>query len=162
MKLLRVIRFDQSDDHVFDMTAVADEWAVSGAAVFTGLDRSDLKGKLRQAFANGFLGVPSMGRSTFCSVAEFDDAEVDHLVMELAKGFVERFGAPSLGEAVQAAREEVQFAAGLCDDLPINTVLTVRRVMEDDGDMREEFRQITPPSGEPRHARIWEVETDDA
>ena len=42
----------------------------------------------------------------------------------------------------------------------MNTVFTVRRVLED-GQVREEFREITPPS-EPRHARIWEVAEDDA
>ena len=157
MKLLRVIRFDQSDDHVFDIAAEADEWAVSGAVVFAGIERGDIKGKVRQAFANGFLGIASMGRSTFATVAEIDDEQSEELSMELARGFVEKFGAPSLKEAISAAASEIKFAADLCAEKPINSVFTVRRVLDEAGDIREEFREIAPPSGEPRHAAIWEV-----
>ena len=64
--------------------------------------------------------------------------------------------------AMAAAREEVGFARDLCADVPINTVFTVRRVLDEAGDVREEFRQISPPTGEVPHARIWGMEPDDA
>ncbi|MGI9386569.1 MAG: DUF6505 family protein, partial [Methyloligellaceae bacterium] len=38
MKFLRTIRFDESDDHVFDRAAAPDEWAVSGAFAFAEID----------------------------------------------------------------------------------------------------------------------------
>ena len=160
-KLLRVIRFDQSDAHVFEVPAIEDEWAVSGASEFAGLADEQIKGKTRQAFANGFLGVPSMGRSTFATVAKVDDDERDELEMLLAQQLVERFGAPSLEVALSAAKDEVAFAQELCADKPINTVFTVRRLIGKDGQFREEFREIKPPTGEPQHARIWTVVEDD-
>ncbi|MEM7686590.1 MAG: DUF6505 family protein, partial [Pseudomonadota bacterium] len=50
MKLARTIRFDDSDDNVFEMTAQPDEWAISGAFAFSDWTKADLIGKQRQAF----------------------------------------------------------------------------------------------------------------
>ena len=63
--------------------------------------------------------------------------------------------------ALPAAEAEVGFAQSLADGQPINTVLTVRRVRGDDGVIREEFRTIRPPTGEPLHTRIWTIENDE-
>jgi len=160
VKFLRVIRFDRSDEHAFDRAAPPDEWAVSGGFEFADIGPSDLIGKTRQAFANGFLGVPSLGRSTFAVIGEMDEAGRDGVVTGLARHFVDAYGAPDVETALPAAREEVDFVLDLCSGKPVNTVFTLRRVLED-GQIREEFREITPPS-EPRHARIWEVAEDDA
>ena len=156
-KLLRVIRFDESDNHVFSEPAADDEWAVSGVSEFAGLADDQIKGKTRQAFANGFLGVPSMGRSTFATVAYVSRDELDGVRFELARQLIEKFGAPTLDEALSAADREIGFTTELCSHMPINTVFTVRRVIDKTGQIREEFREIKPPSGEPRHARIWDV-----
>ncbi len=160
MKFLRVIRFDHSDDNVYDRPAQTDEWAVSGGFEFADIEREQLVGKTRQAFANGFLGVPSFGRSTFCMVADMTDAEHDALANQLARHFVDQYGAPEHGAALGAAEDELAFVCELCAAKPVNTVFTVRRVLED-GQLREEFREITPP-GEPRHTRIWDVVEDEA
>lgn len=160
MKFLRVIRFDHSDDHVFERAAGADEWAVSGGFEFADADQAQLQGKTRQAFANGFLGLPSFGRSTFSVVAEMSDEEHGALAGDLARHFVDHYGAPDLDAARHAAEGELAFVCELCAAKPINTVFTVRRVLED-GQIREEFREITAP-GEPRHARIWDVVEDEA
>ncbi len=162
MKLLKVIRFDDSDNHVFARAAEPDEWAVSGASEFAGLGDDEIKGKTRQAFANGFLGIPSLGRSTFATVATITGDEEEALKLEFARLLVERIGAPSLEQALAAAATELEFAAELCADKPINTVFTVRRVIDKKGQFREEFREIKPPSGEPQHARIWDVVEDTA
>lgn len=161
MKFLRVIRFDQSDEHVFARPAAVDEWAVSGAFEFIGLDPVQLVGKTRQAFANGFLALPSFGRSTFAMIAEMGPDDHAGIVDALAEHFVKAYGAPGMEEARAAATDEVGFVRELCAGKPVNTVLTVRRVLDGE-DIREEFREISPP-GEPRHARIWDVvEEDDA
>ncbi len=160
MKLLRTIRFDHSDDNVFEKAAPADEWCIPGAFEFVDLRQADLTGKTRQAFANGFLGLPSFGRSTFATVAAISESEHDELVGVLGGHIMEFYGAPDLNAARSAAAGELQFAAELCSEQPINTVFTVRRTL-DDGEIREEFREIAPP-GEPRHTRIWDVVEDDA
>lgn len=160
MKFLRAIRFDRSDDHVFDVAAPENEWALPGGFEFAGVTAERLTGKTRQAFANGFLGVPSFGRTTFAATAEITEAERDGVVDILARHFVDRLGAPSPEVAREAAADEVAFVLDLCAEEPINTVFTLRRVL-DDGEVREEFRIITPPS-EPLHARVWDVVEDDA
>lgn len=159
MKFLRAIRFDNSDDHVFARVATADEWCISGGFEFADLDGAELMGKTRQAFANGFLGVPSFGRSTFATVGEMAERDNDHLVGVLAGHFIEVYGAPGREAAMAAAKEELAFIAEMCAEIPINTVFTIRRTM-DGGEIREEFREIAPP-GEPNHTRIWDVVTDD-
>ncbi len=162
MKLLRTIRFDGSDDHVFEHAAPAEEMSVSGGFEFAFLEPGDLTGKTRQAFANGFLGVPSFGRSTFAVVSELSEDERGELLLHLCKRLVEVHGAPSLEAARAVVEEEIEFVREMCAGKPVNTVFTIRRVFDEDAGIKEEFREITPPTGEPLHARIWDVVNDDA
>lgn len=159
-KLLRTIRFDDSDARVYDVAADSGEWALSGAFQFAAIEPGAITGKTRQAFANGFLGLTSFGRSTFATVGEATDQEIAQMERRLAEHFVARYSAPSLEAAFPIADDEIRFALDLCRDVPINTVFTVRRFFDDTSQIREEFRTIRPPSGEPRHARIWAVEQE--
>lgn len=161
MKFLRTIRFDASDDNVYEVAAGPDEWAISGAFAFTGLAPEEVKGKLRQGFANGFLGLTSFGRSTFATVAEIDAEELVMVQRTLATHFVERYGAPNKDAALTAAQEEADFVRELCEDSLVNTVFTVRRLFDEDGEIREEFRIVKAPGGQPLHTRIWSIEEDD-
>jgi len=162
MKLLKCIRFDGSDERIFDIAAAPDEWAVPGGFAFTQLSRDDISGKTRQAFANGFLGLQSFGHSTFVTVKEAGPGEEERLARHLANHFVDRYGAPDMNAALPVAKEEISFTAGLCRHVAINTVFTLRRYFDDDGEIREEFRTIEAPAGPPAHARIWSVVDDDA
>jgi hypothetical protein len=155
----RTIRFDASDERVFERAAGPDEWAVSGAFAFADADPAAITGKARQAFANGFLGTASFGWSTFVAVAEIAPDEFERVVGTLAAHFVERYGAPSLAAALPVARAEAEFAASLCEGHKVNTLLAVERAFGPDG-IRERFRVIEP-RGEPQHARIWELADDD-
>ncbi len=114
MKLLRTIRFDASDERVFDVAAAPEEWAVSGAFAFAGAAPGSLAGKSRQAFANGFLGVASFGRSTFATVAEATAADLEAVEQALVRHFVAHHGAPDEGAARAAAAEETAFVRELC------------------------------------------------
>lgn len=162
MKLLRTIRFDASDERVFELAAAPEEWAVSGAFAFAHLSAAEVAGKAKQAFANGFLGVASFGRSTFATVAEATPADRDEIEQALARHFVAAYGAPDIKAALPAAQDETAFVVELVREAPINTVFTVRRTWGPDGRIKEEFRTIRPPSGELPHARIWTVVDDDA
>ena len=155
-RLLRTIRFDESDDHVFPKAAAADEWAVSGAFVFAADEPDDLAGKRRQAFANGFLAVASFGWSTFASVAEIEDGELESLIATMAGHLVKKFGAPDKAAATPFARAEFDFIADLCGEAPVNTLLAVQREHNETGEVHEVFRRISAPAG-PAHARIWDV-----
>ena len=127
MKLMRTIRFDSSDAQVFTQAAGSDEWAVPGGFTFAALAEAEVTGKLRQAFRNGFWSITSQGYSTFVAVAEIDPMEHSRLVSQLADHLVAAYGAPSLNAAIEAAASEIEFATDLCADLPINSLLTVKR-----------------------------------
>ena len=158
MRFPKTIRFDFSDTRTFERAAEPNEWAVSGAFAFADADPSEISGKHRQAFHNGFLGTASFGWSTLVAVAKIDPAQYQSVIDALAAHFVERYGAPSLAAAVPVARAEAEFAADLCDH-DINTVLSVSRDYGDDG-IVEQFRVIQPPL-DPVHAKIWEIVEDD-
>lgn len=157
IKVLRTIRFDSSDDNVFATPAGPDEIALSGAFAYAGIGIEEIRGKTRQAFANGFLALPSLGRATFVSVGEASDSEVSDATDGLARLFIENYQAPDMTAARDAAREEIGFAQELAEGKPLNTLLTVHRTLTDEGAIHEEYREITPPGQERPHTRIWDV-----
>jgi len=154
-KLPRALQLDPSDRFVFERAATPGEWAVSGGFVFNCADPAGLSHKARVALRSGFLGVSSLGWSTLVEVAE-GDAEL--VSQSLAAQLQARFGAPSFDVALQAAREEVAFAASLCD-LPPGTVIAVQRTMTDDG-LTERFRTLSPRADRARPVFAL-VETDE-
>lgn len=158
MKLLRTIRFDESDTRVFPHAAMPGEWAVPGTFVFADSDPAQLGRRERQAFANGFLGLGTFGWSTLASVASLSDDEYEEAVAALAQHLRDAYGAPDVASARAAAREEIDYAASLCDQ-PVNTLLSLSRFVEGDA-IREQFRVVQPP-GEAPHAKIWEIVPDD-
>jgi hypothetical protein len=140
MKLLRTVRLDASDDFVFERAASPGEWAVSGAFAFWDGDPGALTGKPRAAFRSGFLGVASLGRSTLAEIVDASAVDHDALVEALACQLVTAFGAPDVARARAAAREEVGFAAALCEH-PAGTLIAVHRTL-DHGEIREAFRTL--------------------
>ena len=143
MKLARTIRFDESDDNVFEATAQPDEWAVSGSFEFSNWTDADLTGKKRQAFANGWLGLESFGRCTFVAVAEITQAEYAAAEDALADHFVMHYGAPDRATARPVAAEELGYMRDMCEDHDHNTLLIVERSLVDAG-VNEAFRALKP------------------
>ena len=143
MKLARTIRFDESDDNVFEITAQPDEWAISGSFQFSNWTDAELTGKDRQAFSNGWLGLESFGRSTFVAVAEITEAEYAAAEEALAHHFVQQYGAPDLDAARPVAAEELRYMRDMCEDHDANTLLIVERSLVDAG-VSEAFRAIKP------------------
>ena len=160
MKVLRTIRFDVSDDHVFVNPAEAGELAVSGAFAFAGIDAQDISGKTRQAFSNGWLSLPGLGRATFVSVTEGAEGELSAARDALINLFMEDYGAPSREAAGEATDDELSYALDLAAGKPLNTLLTVHRTLDENGDIHEEIRTIAPPNQEQAHTRVWDVSDD--
>ena len=166
-KLPRTIRLDPSDTFVFARPAEPGEWAVTGSFLFWDLDIASLAGKERAAFRAGFVGVQSFGFSTLVVVTEATEAERDAAVEALAAHIHQELGAPDRDSARAAAREEIDFAASICNHEP-GTILALHRTLER-GEIREQFRTLRPreagTSGADRlhaHARAFEfVETDE-
>ena len=156
MKLLKTIRFDPSDSQVFENAAGPDEWAIPGGFRFANAVEDELAGKEKQAFSNSFLSLTSFGFSTFVSVAEISPEERDDITARLVRHFIDDYGAPSPDAAGVAAQQEIAFVLDLCEQVPINSVFTLRRIFDDNAAIKEEFRIVDVP-GETRHARVWDV-----
>lgn len=135
------VRLDDSDERVFERAAEAGEWAIPGAFVFSSLEPETLASGMAQAFASGFLGLASFGWSSLVEVAEMPEADYDTLTNSLAMHFVARYGAPDLAAALPVARQELDFARGLCER-PVGTIIAVERSLESDG-IRERFRVVS-------------------
>lgn len=158
MKFPLVVRLDASDPRVFHAAAEPGEPAVTGTFAFAGRDLSGLDNKDQLAFSNGWLGTVSFGRASFVEVGEIDEAAFFQTVERLARHFVEHYGAPSLAEALPVAREEADYAAGLCEH-KLHTLLAVERESADEG-VRERIKVIQPQRAED-HAKIWQIDPDD-
>lgn len=143
MRLARTIRFDESDEQVFELPAQPDEWAISGTFEFSDWTKEMLTGKARQAFANGWLGLESFGRATFIATAQIEEAEYAALIDRLAAHFVDTYGAPDLAAARPVAEDELRFMREMCEDQDPNTILFVTREMVEDG-VSESFQAIKP------------------
>lgn len=161
MRFPRTIRLDSSDLQVFRRAAEPGEWAVPGSFVFHGHAPEQLDRKDRIAFRSGWLGTESFGHSTLVEVAEIEEAAFFAVVERLARHFVERLGAPDLAAALPAAREEADYAAGLCEH-KLNSLLALERERQGDGaqGLVERFRVIVPERAAD-HARIWEIVSED-
>ena len=155
MKLARTIRFDPSDLNVFPQAAEEGEWALVGTFCFADIPPSDLSGKVKQAFSNGFLGVDSFGFSTLVSVVNTREDDVETLTAQVAAAFVERLGAPNIEVARSAAAEEIGFMAELCLPHEAGTLLTISRELGDGG-ITESFRSL-PKADSCAEQKIWTV-----
>jgi len=161
MKLIRTIRLDPSDTFVFDRAAEPGEWAVTGTFLYADDDPSALQGKARAAFRSGFLGVASLGWSTLVQIVDAGDQDRLAAIDTLAKQLVTHFGAPTIEDAVAAAKEEFEFAASLCNH-PLDTLIAMHR-SHDGGEIRETFRTLRPKDG-PKPLRAFaflDVEGED-
>jgi hypothetical protein len=143
-RLPRTIRLDASDTVVFATAAVPGEWAVSGTFLFAGRDPERFARKERIAFRTGFLGLASFGFSTLVVVSEADAAERAAAAETLARQLVARLGAPDMTTARDAAQEELAFAAELCADHAVGTLVALHRTIDADGALRERFRTLRP------------------
>lgn len=161
-RFLRAIRFDVSDTHVFPRAAEPDDWAIPGGFLYMprpGFDAATLAKKERQAFVSGFFGLPSFGFSTLVSVGEASEQDIETCVLTLTRFLVEHFGAPSRDAAEGLARDEIGYARALADDTPLNTLLAVKREVDPEGAVREQFHIVNPPGDKP-HALVWDVVED--
>lgn len=149
----RVIRLDDSDDRIYEIVAQPAEWAVTGSFNFHDIDPALLTGKQKQAFAHGFMGTTSFGWTTLVGIAEISQQEFDSVIHSLAAHFVDKYGAPDIATATPAAREEAEFAMGLCE-YEVNTLLAVERGINEEG-IVEKFKVIKPNAGDHSQVKLW-------
>jgi len=159
-KLLKTIRFDDSDTNVFHCVARQQEWAISCAFQLVDHQWEELDGKTRQAFHNGLLGIGSFGYSTFGCVSNIASSKLSEVEMVLAKYIFENYGAPDLTHALAAAKEEIFYVTELCKDVPENTIFTVKREFTMEGRIKEAFHKVDMQDEGSLHAKIWTITED--
>jgi len=94
-------------------------------------------------------------------IVDADDQDRLAAIDTLAKQLVTHFGAPTIEDAVAAAKEEFEFAASLCNH-PLDTLIAMHR-SHDGGEIREAFRTLRPKDG-PKPMRAFaflDVEGED-
>ena len=143
MKLARAIHFDDSDTRVYPVSARTGVWCISGGFEFSNWTETDLVGKARQAFSNGWFGLETAGRVTFIAITQIEPDEIETITDLLAQHFVTRYGAPDAAAARPVAAEEIRHMLELCDDHDPNVLLTVARELTPSG-VHEAFRVIQP------------------
>ena len=58
------------------------------------------------------------------------------------------------------AEEEIAFSRTLVEEVPVNTIFAVHRSIDDDGEIREQFRRIEQRiAGGPIYAKAWETDS---
>ena len=159
MKLLRTIRLDSSDTFIFPTTAAPGEWAVPGGFAFFGVDPATLEAKERSAFRGGFLGVGSLAWSTLVQIVDATPDDRAAAIELLTQRLLDQLGAPDRVAASKAAREEIDFAASLCNH-PADTLIAMHRSGEN-GAIRETFRTLRPRRPAPPMRAFSFHETED-
>ena len=138
-KLLKAVRLDDSDDHVFRACGAAGD----GDAVTTGgFAVCDFEGAPRCDPAchceSSFLATGSRARCSIAEVVEVSEAEMAGQVEALAWHLVRAWGAPSWEAAHRVAEEEVRHTAAVCETLSPEVWITVKRTRNAAGDALEE------------------------
>jgi hypothetical protein len=138
-KLLRAVRLDDSDDHVFRTCGAAKEgdWLVTGGYAtcdFETAPRCDPPCHC----SSSFVAIGSRARCSVAEVTELSDADLEAQVEALAWHLVKAWGAPSWEVARRAAEDEVRHTAEVCETLAPEVWITVKRAKSADGAALEE------------------------
>jgi len=133
-KLLRAVRLDDSDDHVFRACGAAREgdWVVSGGYAVCDFANAPRCAPPCHCHAS-FVAVGSRARCSIAEVAEASADEVEAQTDALAWHLVRDWGAPSWDAARAVAEEEVRHTAEVCETLAPDVWITVKRERSADG-----------------------------
>lgn len=138
-KLLRAVRLDDSDDHVFRACGAAREGepvVTGGFAVcdFTHERRCEPSCRCDSSF----LALASKARCSIAEVVEVSEAELAERIDAFAWQLVKVWGAPSWEAARTVAEEEIRHTAEVCETLAPEVWITVQRAPAEAGDAVEE------------------------
>jgi hypothetical protein len=132
MKFPRIIRPADGGRRPLAASAVAGEWAVTGAFRYAHRDPAGLRREEMETFKHGWLGLQSFGDGRVVEIAEITPAEYEALTRRLAAYYVAEFGVENIHEAMDAAEQEMAFAASLCT-YPLKTTLALDREFNEQG-----------------------------
>jgi len=127
-KLLRAVRLDDSDDHVFRAfgAAAEGEWVVSGGFAACDFDREPRCDPPCHC-ESSFVALGSRRRCSIAEVTEVSAPQLEEQVEALAWHLVKDWGAPTWEAAHAVAEEEVRHTAEVCETLAPEVWITVKR-----------------------------------
>lgn len=141
VKLLRAVRLDDSDEHVFRSCGAArdGESVVSGGYAVCDFDRAPRCDPPCHC-ESSFVAVGSKSRCSIAEVVEVGEEELDAQIDALAWHLVKVWNAPSWEAARAVAEEEVRHTAEVCETLSPEVWITVKRGRrEEDGALDEQY-----------------------
>ena len=138
-KLLRAVRLDDSDEHVFRSCGAASDgsWVVTGGFAVCDFDSAP-KCDPACHCESSFVALGSRARCSIAEVAEVGDDELEAQIDALAWTLVKAWNAPSYEVARRVAEEEVRHTAEVCETLAPEVWITVKRERRADGEALEE------------------------
>jgi hypothetical protein len=138
-KLLRAVRLDDSDDHVFRACGAArdGEPVVSGGYATCDFARARRCEPSCHCEAS-FLAVASRARCSIAEVVEVSEAELEQQIDALAWHLVRAWNAPSWEAARRVAEDEVRHTSEVCETLVPELWITVKRERRADGNGLDE------------------------
>ena len=139
-KLLRAVRLDDSDEHVFRGCGAAGdgEWVVSGGYAVCDFDNAPRCDPACHC-ESSFVAVGSRSRCSIAEVAEASEAQLEEHVDALAWHLVRAWKAPSYAAARALAEEEVRHTAEVCETLAPEVWITVKRRRGAEGELQEQY-----------------------
>ena len=133
-KLLRAVRLDDSDDHIFKACGAAKEGepvVTGGFAVCDFENAPDCDPPCHcQA---SFISIGSPARCSIAEVREVSEEEMEAEIEAFAWHLVRAWGAPSWEAAHAVAEEEVRHTAEVCETLSPEVWIVVKRTPTADG-----------------------------
>lgn len=139
-KLLRAVRLDDSDEHIFRSHGAArdGEWVVSGGYAVCDFENAP---RCQPAChcESSFIAVGSRSRCSIAEVAEASDEELEQQVDALAWHLVRAWNAPSYQAARGLAEEEVRHTVEVCETLAPEVWITVKRTRGDGAQLQEQY-----------------------
>jgi len=124
-KLLRAVRLDDSDDHVFREGGAAKDGEPVVTGGFAGCE-------------SAFLAIGSKARCTIAEVREVTQEELEAEIEAFAWQLVRGWNAPSWEAARELAEEEIRHTADVCETLAPDVWITVKRTPNADGSAIDE------------------------
>ena len=140
-KLLRAVRLDDSDDHIFKTHGAAGEgeWVVSGGYAVCDFANAP-KCEPRCHCESSFIALEGRRRCSIAEVTEVSDDEFEARTDALAWFLVKGWGAPSWEVARRVAGDEMRHTADVCETLAPEVWITVKRTPGiGDGGMDEQY-----------------------
>jgi hypothetical protein len=138
-KLLRAVRLDDSDDHIFRSCGAArdGEWVVTGGYAVCDFDAAP-KCDPACHCESSFVAIGTRTRCSIAEVVEASEADLEAQVDALAWHLVKDWGAPSWDAARAVADEEIRHTSEVCETLSPEVWITVKRKRAEGGAELEE------------------------